>query len=52
MSWIFEELVAKGKEKGEIDVVMIDELIKKGVFEVAEVEPMSWLRDAKELHRS
>lgn len=65
LSWIFEELesekiipktvylevVAKGKEKGEIDAFMIDELIKKGVFEVAEVEPIGWLRSVKELHR-
>jgi len=64
LTWIFEELegekiipktvyfevVVKGKERGEIDAFIVDELINK-VFKVIEVEPIGWLRDVKELHR-
>ena len=65
LSWIFEELegkkiiprtiyfevVIKGKERGETDAFIIDELIDRGVFNVAKVEPIDWLKDVKELHR-
>ena len=65
LSWIFEELegekiiprmvyyevVVRGKEKGEIDAFIVDELISKGVFKVVKVEPISWLKEVKELHR-
>lgn len=65
LSWIFEELegekiiprtiyfevVIKGKERGETDAFIIDELIDRGVFNVVEVEPIDWLKDIKELHR-
>ena len=65
LSWIFEELggeklipetvyfevVVKGKEKGEIDAFIVDELIDRNVFKVIKVEPVSWLKEVKELHR-
>jgi len=65
LSWVFEELegeklipetvyhevVVKGKEKGEIDAFIVDELIGKGVFKVVKVEPVDWLKEVKELHR-
>ena len=65
LSWIFEELegdklipktvyfevVVKGKERGEADAFIVDEMTRKGVFEVVGVEPASWLREVKELHR-
>ncbi|ADC65224.1 conserved hypothetical protein [Ferroglobus placidus DSM 10642] len=65
LSWIFEELegeklipetvyyevVVKGKEKGDVDTFIVDELIQKGVFKVIKVEPINWLRRIEELHK-
>ena len=65
LSWIFEELegeklipetvyrevVVKGKEKGVIDAFIVNELVNEGVFKVVKVEPVSWLKEVKELHR-
>jgi len=65
LSWVFEELkgeklipetvyfevVVKGKERGEIDAFIVDELINKGVFKVVKVEPFNWLKEIRELHK-
>jgi len=65
LSWVFEELkgeklipetvyfevVVKGKEKGEIDAFIVDELIGKNIFKVVKVEPVDWLKEVKELHK-
>jgi len=65
LSWIFEELegeklipetvyyevVVKGKERGEIDAFIVDELIQKGVLKVIKVKPINWLKGVKELHK-
>ncbi|AGK62249.1 putative nucleic acid-binding protein, contains PIN domain [Archaeoglobus sulfaticallidus PM70-1] len=65
LSWIFEELegkklipksvyfevVVKGKERGDIDAFIVEDLIKKGVIKVIDVEVEGLLRDMKELHK-
>lgn len=65
LSWIFEELegerlipetvyfeaVVKGKERGEIDAFIVDELVNRGIFKVVKVEVLSWLKEVEELHK-
>ena len=65
LSWIFEELegeklipksvyfevVVNGKERGDADAFIIEDLVKKDTIKVVEVDVKSWLRDARELHK-
>lgn len=65
LSWIFEELrgeklipkavyfevVVKGKERGDVDAFIVEDLVKKGTIKIVEVEVKSWLKDIQELHK-
>ena len=64
LGWIFEELegekfipktvyfevVVKGKERGDVDSFVVEDLIDRGVIEVVEVEAKSLLKYVRELH--
>jgi predicted nucleic acid-binding protein len=42
---VFEEVVVKGKEAGKADALIIERLIKQGVFQVTEVEETDVYRE-------
>jgi predicted nucleic acid-binding protein len=50
---VYEEVVVKGKEKGEGDALIVEELIKDGVLSVEEIEPTGVFRGLeRELHKA